>query len=809
MRFRFTLAVLGLTALLRGQNLLTGRIIGDDRTPLPNASIIVRPDTADIPAVSATSDPTGAFSVALPPGDYLISVTRQGFYELKDQRVHVGLNADVSLMLTPIREVFQSIDVSGQPSPVDPTQTSHQQSLTGTQINNIPYPDSYSLRNAMKMIPGVVQDPTGALHFNGAAENQVAFLLNDFNVADPLTGRFNSLLAVEGIRSLDFASGRFSPEYGKGSAGVLEVHTDSGADQFRYTATNFLPGLDTHDGLQVGNWTARFGASGPIEKGHAWFADNFGMEYNPRFIGGLPSGHNRQISWIGSNLAHAQWNITPSNILFVDFLVNMDLGDDVGLGPLDPVSTTTSQRGHQYFTSIKDQFYMGDGILVELGFARNGFYDRRIPQGAGPYVMTPTGRSGNYFVDSTQTTTRDQFLADTFLPKFKLFGEHRFKTGVDLDRLRYSADFSRTAYEYLDSTGRLLSRTTFQGSGIFSRHNAEASTYLIDSWRMRHNLHLDLGLRQDWDGLVRQVALSPRTAFAWSPFASGNTRISGGYAITYDPSNLMLFSQPLDQQSVTAYYDVTGAPSGPPVISSYVINGPLKFPRSKNWSASVDHQLPHRINVSLNYLWRHTSDGFAYEPAPGGVLQLTNFRNDRFHSESVIVKQSLADGFEWMASYTHSSAISNSVFAFNVDQPTQVLNNFGPLAWDVPHRLLGHAYLPLPDFNQKRLKHWAVAALVDYRTGFPFSAANASGIVVGPVNSYRFPDNFDLNLHLERRFVWRHYRFAIRGGFNNLTDHQNPIAVNNVIGSPQFGQFIGNEGRHFVVRIRFFGHANR
>jgi hypothetical protein len=33
--------------------------------------------------------------------------------------------------------------------------------------------------------------------------------------------------------------------------------------------------------------------------------------------------------------------------------------------------------------------------------------------------------------------------------------------------------------------------------------------------------------------------------------------------------------------------------------------------------------------------------------------------------------------------------------------------------------------------------------------------------------------------------------------------------VNNVIGSPQFGQFIGNEGRHFVVRIRSFGHANR
>jgi len=32
--------------------------------------------------------------------------------------------------------------------------------------------------------------------------------------------------------------------------------------------------------------------------------------------------------------------------------------------------------------------------------------------------------------------------------------------------------------------------------------------------------------------------------------------------------------------------------------------------------------------------------------------------------------------------------------------------------------------------------------------------------------------------------------------------------VNNTAGSPQFLQFYGEEGRHFVARIRFFGRAS-
>jgi len=75
---------------------------------------------------------------------------------------------------------------------------------------------------------------------------------------------------------------------------------------------------------------------------------------------------------------------------------------------------------------------------------------------------------------------------------------------------------------------------------------------------------------------------------------------------------------------------------------------------------------------------------------------------------------------------------------------------------------------------------------------------------VGAVDSYRNPLHLDLNLAIERTVTVRGYRFALRGGMDNLTDRANPTAVNNVTGTPQFLQSLDDEGRHFVVRVRFF-----
>jgi hypothetical protein len=797
---------------------VTGRVVDANEAPVAQARIAVRPaGGAPATAARAVSGPTGAFSLSLPaPGVYLIDVQREDYFELHDYGANLEAGHELTLVLNPLREVFQAVNVNEKPSPVSLDETAQEQRLSGTEINDVPYPASHSLRNAVGLMPGVIQDMEGGLHFEGSSENQVYYTLNDFDIGNPITGRFNTSLAVEGIRTVDYQAGRYSAEYGKGSAGVLSIRTDTGTDKFHYTATNFIPGLETHGGVHLGGWTPRVGVNGPLKRGRAWFADNFGGEYDRTFVEDLPQGVNTRTGWSVSNMLHTQTNLTSSQILYADFLLNLSNQSYNGLGPLDPASTTTSLRSHDYFAGFKDQMYFGGGVLVELGYAYGSFFDGQIPQGAGLYVISPEGRSGNYFVNSSQWARRDQGLVNVFLPQFQLAGAHQVKTGIDVERLDYRADFRRTGFEQVGLAGNVLARTVFVGSGAFNRPGLEVAWYAVDSWRLRRNVQVEAGIRQDWDELVRRPALSPRLSVSYSPPAPGNTRLSAGYAITHDAVDLTLFGRALDQHSLTTRFNSDGSVAGGPLETAFTADPRrLKLPRYENWSFSVGHRFSHQIDATLDYLRRRGGTGFTYVnttigglPAPplqegpveSGIYALTNSRRDRYDSIQITVRQRLSGQFEWMASYTRSRAVSSAVLDLSMDQPFQVLDNLGPLPWDAPNRFLAWAYLPVP-----RTKNWAIALLCEAHDGFPFSVVDETGRVVGGVDAHRYPVKFDLNVHIERRFTFYGYRLALRAGFNNITDHANPSAVNNTLGAPNYLQFLDHEGRHLVVRIRVFG----
>ena len=802
---------------------LHGRVVDENEAPVAAARVTARPaGTATGAApLEAQTDPTGAFALTFPgPDDFLFAVEREGYYALKDRMVHVEAAQELTVVINSVREVFQSENVNAETSPVDVGQAQNQQYLTGTEVNDIPYANSHSLRNSLKLMPDVVQDPAGALHINGSSENQVQDLLNGFNITNPISGQLQTLLAVEGIRSIDLSSGLPSAEFGKGSAGVLNINTENGTDAFHYTATDFLPGLSIQQGLHLGNWYPRLGVSGPIVRGRAWFSDTFDSEYSETLVTGLPSGQNTRSGWAGSNLLHTQVNLNPANILFADFLVNVDNEGRIGLAPLNPVSTTSSVHTREYYGSIKDQVYFGRGVLVDFGYAHNRFSDVQTPQGTGLYVFSPQGNSGNYFVNSTQDASRDQGLIHAYLPRLVLAGTHQLETGADADWLHYSADNRRSGYQVLGLSGQLISETLFPAPASFHLGDIEMSSCLLDTWRISKRLQFNLGVREDWDRQIRDLAWSPRLALSWSPFQAGHTRISGGYAITHDAVTLETLGRSLDQTALTTTFRPDGTPAGPPVLTTFTIGNPsLKLPRAGNWSVSLDHQISAHILVTARYLRRRGTDGVAFVntlapdappsllPLPGGesggVYQLANLRRDNYDSVQVSVHQTLSGQFEWSAAYTHSRAISNAVLDANTTQPLQVLTDLVPMPWDIPNRLVAWAYVPLP------WKNWAISMLADARSGYPFSVRDQTGVVAGAVDSYRYPVNFDLNLTVERMVTLHGYRFALRGGMNNITNQANPTAVNSVTGAPQFLQFLGDEGRHFVVRIRFFGRAGK
>ena len=179
-------------------------------------------------------------------------------------------------------------------------------------------------------MPQTIQDQTGALHFAGGAENQTLYTLNGFDISDPVTGRLSTRVAMDGVQLRRVVDGPLLAGVWQGLLRHARHPTDSGSDRLRYTATNFLPSVNTQSGWHFGDWTPRFGVSGPIVKGRAWFADSLDFQYANAYVNGLPSGQNDRRGIAGSNTLHTQVNLTPSNILFGDFLVNFDNESHVG-----------------------------------------------------------------------------------------------------------------------------------------------------------------------------------------------------------------------------------------------------------------------------------------------------------------------------------------------------------------------------------------------------------------------------------------------------------------------------------------------
>jgi hypothetical protein len=814
---QITIATILLVSTLHAADVtVSGHVTDDNDARVADATITVRAAGAK-EVWESRSGASGAWSLTLPqPGEYLLNATREGYYEIRDRPISLAGPQEINLVMDRVKQVFESLDVRDQPSPLDLSDTQNQSRLTGSEIDALPYPNSHSLRSSMKLMPDVVLDSGGAIHVNGAQENQVQYLLNGFDITNPISGQFQTMVAVEGIRSIDLATGRYSAEYGKGSAGALAVNTTSGTDVPRYTVTDFVPAISVQRGFRFGSWYPRAGISGPIRKGRAWFADTVSLEYLESVIKGLPAGEDTRSGVAGSNLLHLQVNVRPGNILYSDLLVNEDRQSRVGLGVLTPLSTTTTVRNREYFGSLKDQIFPGAGMMIELGYAHNHFGFRQTPMGDALLNISPYGSSGNYFVRSDQRTARDQVLARLALPASHALGLHQVEAGINVDHLSYDGSFQRTGYQVLGIDGTVLSKTTFLGAGVVTVPDVQQAAWVRDNWQIGKRLDISLGLRQDWDRALGGTLIAPRVGISWAPFRNRSTRISGGYAVTADAPPLSTLGRPMDQTAFMTHFAANGVPLTDPQPATFVRGpGNLELPRASNWTLGVDHEIRSRIFLSGKFLRRRGRDGLLYLnklnpdaplsalPLPGsagpGIYQLTNLRRDNFDSLQLAFRQKFAGQHEWMLSWTHSRAVSNSLIDPNSPEPLQILPGFAPVPWDAPNRILAWTYVPLP------WRNWSVAALSDIRSGFPFSIRDERGRIVGPVSSQRYPMNVDVYLSIEKIVTLREYRFAVRLGVNNLLNRANPTAVYNVTGTPQFLHFTGEEGQHLTVRIRFFG----
>jgi len=644
----------------------------------------------------------------------------------------------------------------------------------------------------------------------GAETWETLDTMDGFDIRSPVGGTLSLRVSADAVRSIDAETTRYPVEFGRATGGVIALYTGMGDNKFRFNATNFIPSFRSTNGIRFDQFVPRFTFSGPLKRDRAWWYDGVEVEWDNIYISELPANANTDELVRGSNLTKVQANLTPANILTAGLLYNNYHSPYDGISSLVPQQSTVKRNTIAWMPTVRDQQSFGDGALLDLGVGYVSIRDGYEPRGSAPYEYTPEQTEGSYFENLSGRSQRLEGTAALYLPPRQWLGRHDVKAGLDLDHIAYDQRQTRTPVSYLREDGALERQSVFAAAPAFTMHNGEIGAYMQDRWQPAKGWLVEPGLRFDWDKIVRRPLVAPRLAAVYAPGDRDTTKISAGIGLYYEHTQLEYLAQTHAGIRSDTYYAADGmTPTGPAEETEFTVNdGLLHEPRALNWSVGVERKLPWEIYAGANFMEKRTTNVFAFANQSGaaalaGDYLLTNGREDHYSSEEFDARRLFANGYTVYVSYTHSSARTDAALD-NLPTPSPLgPQQNGPLAWDVPNRVISWGWLPVP-FARLR-KHWDFVYLLDEHTGFPYTAVNAAQQVIGAAGGQRFPTFVNFSPGLEWKFHFRGQYWGLRGVMENATDSGNPAEVNNVVDSPEFGTFSELQGRAFTARIRLIG----
>ncbi|BDG09468.1 TonB-dependent receptor [Anaeromyxobacter paludicola] len=276
----------------------TGSVIGvitDASTGKPVAGALVIATSPNLQGEqTAVTDGSGSYRITqLPPGQYKLAVQLEGFKPAERSDISIRLDKTIRANMAVVPEAVQMEEqvVKTGIAPVINVGSAE----TGTVVSkefvaNVPVGRDF--QSTAIVTPGAQVDTYG-ISFNGATSPENSYILDGQNVTDPAYGVLGSNILTNFVEEVDVKSGSFMPEYGRTTAGIINVVTKSGSNEFHGSVFgNITPGFLSPSGTQVGRngeaiarettfnhggYIADFGAElgGPIMKDKLWFYVGF------------------------------------------------------------------------------------------------------------------------------------------------------------------------------------------------------------------------------------------------------------------------------------------------------------------------------------------------------------------------------------------------------------------------------------------------------------------------------------------------------------------------------------------------------
>jgi outer membrane receptor protein involved in Fe transport len=226
----------------------TGQIVGTVTDPsgasVPGAKVTVKSVTTGTERTQ-TTNVTGGFTFSnLQPEDYDVTVEAQGFSSLRQRTsVTVGMKVGLDLKLE-VGQAATVVEVSENLGTVAVNTESQtvSQLLTTQQLNDLPT----LTRNPYLLVAtagNVSEDDPSArgagVAMNGLRSSSTNVMLDGVANNDEFTASIGQTVPLDSVQEIGIITNNFTAEYGRASAGIINVTTKSGTNAFHGTAYEF------------------------------------------------------------------------------------------------------------------------------------------------------------------------------------------------------------------------------------------------------------------------------------------------------------------------------------------------------------------------------------------------------------------------------------------------------------------------------------------------------------------------------------------------------------------------------------------
>jgi outer membrane receptor protein involved in Fe transport len=771
----------------------TGRVVATITTlegtvHMPGMQVeLLDPERTMVIARTTTDGAGQVMFPDVPPGRYIIRVSRPGFVE-RDSTVFTVRAGETAQVLLDTRLTFVPPDVevrASTPSATNSVQpVSMSDMLSGTLFETAPI-EGDDFRSLLPLLPGVVRDRNGRLRIRGGHPTQGALQVSSASLNDPSTGDFDLELPAQSIESVEVLANPFAAEYGRFTTSITQIRTRSGTNEWDFSIGNLMPRFK---GLlrNIRGFEPRLGFRGPIRKDRIFFAQDMQFRYVATPVKSLPDEPETVLRSFDS-FTRIDTVLSPRHTLGGALILFPREVREVTMNTFRPRETTPKFNQDGWSAGLVDRFAIWSDLVVETTIGLRRFEVEVKTGNHAPMVFAPQTQSGGYFNDQERDVTSFQWVEAVSLSRDLWRGQHVFKFGSDVQRSTLSGESVSRPVEIRRLDGSLAERIEF--ASLPSEQSViatEIGLFAQDRWRVSSRLTFEFGLRVDRDGVVEGLNWSPRAGAAFSVLPEGRGILRGGYGKFAQRTPLNVEAFPSFEPRTVSRVSAGGESLAEPITLMHRVAGPLRTPEAHVVNVEWDQRFGRRVLLKLAVLARAGSHEFIVDPDhAAGTLWLASDGDSRYREFESTVRYMGGPRRDLTLSYVLAKGTGDlnnyDQFFGNFRHPIIRPNEDGLSPVDVRHRILLRGLIGLPG-------QWDFAPVLELRSGFPWSAVDEFQDFVGPRNrAGRLPAVRTLDFSLAR--PWRFGKLRFRAGvrvYNIFGDTAERDIQNNVT-SPDFG----------------------